>query len=102
MNRTSLFLLWVLLPGCIGTIWQQYETPNYSPSRADQICHPYGSCSQGKWAPTALAQGDSTSASMACRDEIRKPSDGWSDSSVSVGLEMGRCMRSRGYELVSH
>jgi hypothetical protein len=101
MKRVYLFLFWVLLPGCIAPIWQQYETPDYSPSRADQICHPYGFCSQGKWLATSLAQEDSTSASMACRDEIRQTGDGWSESSVSVGLEIGRCMWSKGYELVS-
>jgi hypothetical protein len=85
----------------MGTIWQQYETPNYGPSRADQVCHPYGFCSQGNWVATSLAQGDSTSASMACRDEILEPRDGWIESSVSVGLEIGRCIRSKGYELVS-
>ncbi len=102
MNRKSLLLLCVLLPGCMGPIWHQYGAPNYSPARADRVCHPYGFCSQGKWVPTELAQDDSTSASIACQEKIRQPSDGWSDSSVSIGLEMGRCMRLKGHELVSH
>ena len=101
MNRKSLVLLLVLLPGCMSTIWHQYEAPNYSPSRADQICHPYGFCSEGKWVPTEFAQEKSTSASIACREEIGQSRDGWSDSSVSIGLEMGRCMRLKGHELVS-
>ena len=101
MNRYSLFFLWVFLPGCIGTIWQQYETPDYGISHADQICHPYGFCSQGKWVTTARAKGDPIPVYMACRDETGQLSGEWSEISISVGLEAGHCMRSKGYQLSS-
>ncbi len=100
MKSLSLVLFVLLQGGCLDTIWKQYERPNYGPSRAEQVCHPYGDCSQGRWVATPQAEGDVTHAYWSCRDQFRQPTNGWSKSSVSVGLEIGRCMQSTGYELV--
>ena len=98
-KRPWLFLALFLLSGCVEDIWDRYADEDYGPSRANQICHPYADCSQGTWIATAQAEMDSHQAYLVCREQTRQRHDEWSESTVSMGLEVGRCMRSLGYEL---
>ena len=95
----GLTLMLLLMSGCVGDYWDGYTNPDYGHERAEQICHPYADCSQGVWVATARAEVDSTRAYNGCREEVQEYHTGWSESTVSMGLEVGRCMRSKGYEL---
>ena len=99
LARISLVLFLLLPVGCMDTIWEHYKRPNYGPSRAMRICHPYGNCSQGRWVSTAQVKDDVRQAYLACRHQLWQSTNGWSESSVSVGLEVRHCMRSKGYAL---
>ena len=99
VKRTWLFLLLFLLTGCVEDIWERYAVQDYGPHRATQICHPYADCSQGIWVATARAEMDSHQAYTMCHEQTRQHHNGWSESTVSMGLEVDRCMRSMGYEL---
>ena len=92
-------LMLLLMSACVGDFWEGYANPDYGHDRADQMCHPYADCSQGIWVATARAEGDPTRAYNMCREQSQEHHTGWSESTVSMGLEVGRCMRSKGYEL---
>ena len=94
-----LILMLILMSGCVGDYWERYANPDYGNERAERICHPYADCSQGVWVATARAEVDSTRAYRMCQEQSQEHHTGWSESTVSMGLEVGRCMRSKGYEL---
>jgi hypothetical protein len=94
-----LFLLvaffWV--GGC--NFWNSYLHPDYGPSRADRLCHPYGDCSQGTWVAMDGSVKDPTEAKTQCHEAVQHHGNGWWDDSVSRGLEIGTCMEKKGYIL---
>ena len=89
----------IMTSGCVTQIWESYPTPNYGPSRAEQICHPYGDCYQGGWVTTTQLMLDPDEAYKDCEDKSGLQQNGWWDETVSKGLEVGRCMRSMGFKL---
>ncbi len=84
--------------GC--SIWDANLHPDYQSTRADQLCHPYGNCSQGKWIAGEGVIINSREASQQCDDMIRERygNDWWEDS-MARGLEIGRCMEKKGFTL---
>jgi len=89
-------LFW--LGGC--GIWNGYLHPDYTSSRADQLCHPYGQCSQGSWVAGEGAAEDVTVARTQCREAGDLPDgNGWWADSVTRGLEFGQCMEKKGFTL---
>ena len=100
VQRKYAFILFVFfwLGGC--SIWNSYLDPDYGITRADRLCHPYGDCSQGTWvAGDGMAQ-DSTVAKVQCQDAVDQSyGNGWWADSVSRGLEIGTCMKKKGFSL---
>jgi hypothetical protein len=87
-----------LLMGC--SIWNSYPHPDYSSSRADRICHPYGDCSQGEWVEKFESGTSSVDAQLECIAQIdQSRGNGWWKNSVTHGLEIGECMEKKGYVL---
>ena len=87
---------------CLGGcgLWDSYLHPDYGPSRADRLCHPYGDCSQGTWVPIDGSSKDSTIAKTQCHEEAYKNhGNGWWGDSVARGLEIGSCMEKKGFTL---
>ena len=86
------------LSGC--SIWDGYEDPDYRSSRAEQVCHPYGQCSQGKWVARDGMAKDPHVAKVKCRETIdQQYGNRWWNDSVAKGLEIGRCMEKKGFQL---
>jgi len=95
-----LFLLVVFfwLGGC--SIWNSYLQPDYGPTRADRVCHPYGDCSQGTWVAIDGAPKDSIEAKVLCHEEVgQRYGNGWWNDSVTRGLAIGTCMEKKGFTL---
>ncbi len=91
-------LSFFLLGGC--SIWESYSHPDYSSSRADRICHPYGDCSQGEWISKDGVETDPAEARLQCVDQVTEShGNGWLKNSVTNGLEIGECMEKKGYVL---
>jgi hypothetical protein len=87
-----------VLGGC--SIWESYSHPDYSFSRGERICHPYGDCSQGKWIPRGGSEMHSGEARLQCLEQgYVEYGNGWWQDSVSHGLEIGECMKKKGFEL---
>jgi hypothetical protein len=87
-----------LLVGC--GIWESYIHPDFSSSRADRICHPYGDCSQGVWV-SKFGMGESpVEAQVTCLEQVdQSQGNGWWKNSVSQGMEIGECMEKKGFVL---
>jgi len=97
-NGLMLGLSFFLLGGC--SIWESYSHPDYSSSRAERICHPYGDCSQGEWLSKHGIGADPTKAQLQCVEEVAEiHGNGWWKNSVTNGLEIGECMEKKGYVL---
>jgi hypothetical protein len=87
-----------LLMGC--SIWESYSHPDYSSSRADRICHPYGDCSQGEWVSKFGMETSSVEAQLECIEQINQShGNGWWKNSVTHGMEIGECMEKKGFVL---
>ena len=86
------------LMGC--GIWESYIHPDYSSSRADRICHPYGDCSQGIWVSKFGMGASPVEAQLACIEQVdQSRGNGWLKNSVTHGMEIGECMEKKGYVL---
>lgn len=91
-------LSFFLLCGC--SIWESYPHPDYSSSRADRICHPYGDCSQGEWVSKDGIGMDPAEARRQCVAQVAENhGNGWLKNSVTNGLEVGECMEKKGFVL---
>lgn len=101
MNKWALLILLGFLVGC--EIWDANLRPDYGSSRAEQVCHPYGECSQGQWiaiVPERTPYPDSFTAHKECTQKIDQSMEAlWWEESVTRGLEIGRCMRKLGFQL---
>jgi len=91
--------LGVFLSGCITDIWDRYEHPDYGPTRAEQMCHPYGECTQGRWVGGEGQETDPREAYYLCDEKYGRQQNTWLEGTVTQGLEVGRCMRDMGYTL---
>ena len=89
----------MFLSGCVSDIWERYAFPDYGSSRADRLCHPYGSCSQGRWIQVGKSEIDEIIDYVTCEDQTLEQYTTWSLRSVTMGFEVGRCMQEKGYEL---
>jgi len=89
----------MFLSGCASDIWDRYAYPNYGFSRADRLCHPYGSCDQGRWTQVGKSEIDSIIDYVTCEDQTLDQYSHWSLQTVTMGFEVGRCMQNKGYEL---
>ena len=85
--------------GCLGETWEQYAIPQHGLTRADRICHPYGQCIQGVWVKDNPTEMDPEQAHQICAEEYRQLYPSWSEDTVTTGLEIGRCMKAKGYTL---
>ena len=94
-----LFLLvaFFWLGGC--NFWNSYLHPDYGPTRADRLCHPYGDCSQGTWVAVNGSDKDLTEAKTQCHEDDRRYGNEWWNDSVARGLEIRSCMEKNGYIL---
>lgn len=98
LKALMLGLSFFLLNGC--TIWESYSHPDYSSTRADRICHPYGDCAQGEWVSKDGIGPDSSEARLHCVEQLTKShGNGWWKNSVTHGLEIRECMEKKGYVL---
>ncbi len=101
LQGTSFFaisLVFCLFSGC--SIWNADLDPDYQSTRAEQLCHPYGQCSQGAWVDVSGSAQDSAVAKTQCTEVIdQRYGNGWWKDSVSRGLEIGRCMENKGFRL---
>ena len=88
-----------LMSGCVSDIWDRYAFPDYGASRADRLCHPYGSCSQGHWVQVGKSEIDGIIDYVTCEDQTLERTRTWSLQTVTMGFEVGSCMQERGYEL---
>ncbi|GJL62271.1 MAG: hypothetical protein NPIRA04_09250 [Nitrospirales bacterium] len=88
------------LNGCIADTWQSYAAPQYGRDRAERICHPYSQCTQGVWMTDERGQEDANVVHARCTEEKLQRENGWSKDTVSLGLEINRCMMANGYRLV--
>lgn len=97
-KSTFILLVFLGLGGC--SLWNGYLAPDYESSRADQLCHPYGQCSQGTWVASEGATQDPAVAKVQCQEAVdqRYRNKWWADS-VARGLEIGNCMEEKGYTL---
>ncbi len=87
-----------LLGGC--TIWDSQNDPDYSSSRAERICHPYGNCSQGTWVAKTEGAEDWQGMKRYCTEAVdKKYESGWWNDSVTRGMEISRCMELHGFTL---
>lgn len=106
MNRkrrvVNISLLMVLaLPGCGLDFWERHATPQsqYGRERAELLCHPFNDCTQGTWVADENISGDPNEAYVQCTEEKLRYENGWSKDTVSMGLEINRCMEGKGYRL---
>ncbi|WP_447971119.1 hypothetical protein [Nitrospira sp. M1] len=90
----------VVLNGCIADTWESYAAPQHGRDRAERICHPYTQCSQGVWVMHEPGQADVDVVHARCTEEKLRGENGWSKDTVSLGLEINRCMVDNGYRLV--
>ncbi|GJL66709.1 MAG: hypothetical protein NPIRA05_16800 [Nitrospirales bacterium] len=88
------------LNGCLVDTWQRYAAPQHGRDRAEQICHPYSQCTKGVWVTDEPDQEDWTVVHARCTEEKLHRENGWSKDTVSLGLEINRCMVESGYRLV--
>lgn len=98
--RKSLFILLMFLGlgGC--SFWNAALEPDYKSSRADRLCHPYGECSQGTWVANDSSTQNLPVAKRECHEIVDgREGDKWWTDSVARGLEMGRCMKEKGFTL---
>ena len=99
-ERKGLILLLVFfwLGGC--GFWNSYLHPDYGPTRAERVCHPYGDCSQGIWVAMDGSEEDTIQAKAECHGEVHQHHGyGWWEDSVSRGLKIGDCMEKKGFIL---
>ena len=97
-KRALILLVFFWLGGC--SIWNANLDPDYQSTRSEQLCHPYGQCSQGTWAGVNGFDQDPTIAKTQCTEEVdQRYGNGWWADSVARGLEIGRCMEKKGYRL---
>ncbi|RMH03633.1 MAG: hypothetical protein D6704_12305 [Nitrospirae bacterium] len=94
-----LLLTLLHLAGCLSTIWDRYQTSSYNAMRANRRCHPYGECRQGQWVQAGKSERDALIAYAECKEAFLKTHGHWADETVTMGLEIQRCMRAKGYEL---
>ena len=93
-----ILLVFFWLGGC--SIWNGYLEQDYKSTRADQLCHPYGQCSQGIWVAGEGTVQDSTVAKAQCQEAVaQRYGNGWWTDSVARGLAIGSCMEDKGYTL---
>lgn len=89
----------MVLSGCVSGIWDKYAYPDYGSSRAERLCHPYGSCDQGGWIQVGKSEIDAIIDYVTCEDQTLDQYKTWALQTVSMGFEVGRCMQDKGYEL---
>ena len=87
------------LSGCVLDIWDRYAYTDYGSTRADRLCHPYGSCEQGQWIQVGKSEIDAIIDYMTCEDQALQEYKNWSLRTVTMGFEVGRCMEGKGYDL---
>ena len=61
VGRIPLYLVLIgslLLAGCLLETWEGLVQDEYTSSRADRICHPYGDCEQGEWVRIGKSESD--------------------------------------------
>lgn len=93
-----LFVVFFGLSGC--SLWNSYLDPDYQSSRAERVCHPYGECLQGTWVAVNESDQDATIAKTQCTEAVdQRYGNGWWTDSVARGLEIGKCLESKGYRL---
>ncbi|MCA9470800.1 MAG: hypothetical protein MRJ96_00520 [Nitrospirales bacterium] len=86
--------------GCVAEAWNSYATPHYGRERAEQICHPYGHCSQGTWVARSSVEPDPAESYRTCVERNMRRENGWLKNTVAFGMEVNHCMVMNGYELV--
>ena len=96
---TMMFMATMALTGCVSEIWERYAYPDYGSSRADRMCHPYGSCEQGQWVQTGKSEIDAIIDYVSCEDLTLEQYESWSLRTVTMGFEVGHCMEGKGYQL---
>ena len=94
----GLLVLCSMFWGC--EVWEQYVRPDYSASRAERLCHPFGECTQGHWVHVGKSEIDAIVDYDECGYDYEHRYGKWGSPSVSTGLEMGECMKSKGYTLM--
>ena len=98
--RLNLILVGTMvLSGCVADIWDRYAHPDYGSSRADRLCHPYASCEQGQWIQVGKSEIDAIIDYVTCENRALEQYTTWTLRTVTMGLEVGRCMEDKGYEL---
>ncbi|GJL56480.1 MAG: hypothetical protein NPIRA02_36120 [Nitrospirales bacterium] len=90
----------VVLNGCMADTWERYAAPQHGRDRAERICHPYTHCTQGMWVKDEPEQEDVAVVHARCTEEKLYRENGWSIETVSLGLEINRCMEDNGYRLI--
>ena len=97
-RRALILLVFVWQGGC--SIWNADLHPDYDSTRAEQLCHPYGQCSQGTWEGVDGTVQDPAFAKAQCTEAVdQRYGNGWWADSVARGLEIGKCMEKKGYRL---
>lgn len=81
-------------------MWNDYASPGFDPARADRLCHPYGDCVQGHWAPEASSEGHSELAYRSCEADLAKRHGPWVQQTVALRLEIQQCMKTHGFRLL--
>lgn len=102
VGRIPLYLVLIgilFLTGCLLETWEGLVQDEYKSSRADRICHPYGDCEQGEWVRIGKSEIDAFLAYSECEDRFVETHGQWSEDTIVMGLEVGRCMKSKGYIL---
>ena len=89
----------LFLSGCVSDIWDSYVYPDYGFTRADRLCHPYASCSQGRWIQVGKSEIDEIIDYVTCEDQMLEQYKTCPLRTVTMGFEVGRCMKGKGYEL---
>ena len=96
--RIVMVLLFGAFWGC--TIWNSQNNPDYSSTRAERICHPYGNCSQGTWVAKNETPESWQEMKRYCTDAVDKRYESeWWNASVTRGMEINRCMEQHGFTL---
>ncbi len=92
----------LLVTGCIGETWNRHATPEYGRGRALEVCHPYSDCSRGVWVANSKTPEEAEQVYEICSQELVQGENGWLEDTVALGLEINRCMESKGYRLVKN
>ena len=98
LRTWGLLILCFMLGGC--DVWERYARPDYSASRAAQVCHPFGECAQSQWVQVSKSEIDTIIDYEECESDWETRQGQWGSQSVSMGLEIEECMKSKGYALM--